>query len=41
MPMCQISGVQTVDVIVSVLAGNIFASLLPVAIVLYVFSSYT
>jgi hypothetical protein len=31
--MCQISDLQTVDVIVSVLAGNTFASLLPVAIV--------
>jgi hypothetical protein len=33
MPMCQISGLQTVDVTVSVLAGNTFALLLPVAIV--------
>jgi hypothetical protein len=31
MPMCQFSGVQTVDVVVSVLAGNVFSPQLPVA----------
>jgi hypothetical protein len=31
MPMCQFSGVQTVGVVVSVLAGNVFSPLLPVA----------